>query len=72
LVMIAPAILFLAFFWLLPESPVWLASKGKTDEARDVLQNLRGSKYDVDPELKEILGVVCENQDTQKKTVFCK
>lgn len=72
LVMIAPAILFLAFFWLLPESPVWLASKGKTDEARDVLQNLRGAKYDVDPELKEILGVVCENQDTQKKTVFCK
>ena len=32
------------------------------------LKYFRGSKYDVDPELKEILGVVCENQDTQKKT----
>lgn len=72
LVMIAPALTFLAFYWLLAESPVWLASKGKTDEARDVLQNLRGAKYNVDPELKEILGVVCDNKDTEKKTVLCK
>jgi len=72
LVMIAPAILFLAFYWFLPESPVWLASKGRTEEATNVLQNIRGAKYCVDHEVKEILDVVNQNQSTEKKSVFCK
>eukprot|EP00088_Acartia_fossae_P060781 TRINITY_DN7286_c0_g1_i8.p1 TRINITY_DN7286_c0_g1~~TRINITY_DN7286_c0_g1_i8.p1 ORF type:complete len:513 (+),score=26.55 TRINITY_DN7286_c0_g1_i8:35-1573(+) len=71
LVMIAPALVFLAFFWLLPESPIWLASRDKTEKAKDVLTYLRGRKYNTDPEMKEIMGILKENDQLQKTKSVC-
>lgn len=47
-----PAILLVAGVRLLPDSPRYLASAGRHDEARDVLEHLRGgSSPEVEAEL---------------------
>ena len=39
--------------FFVPESPKWLAEHGKQSQARRILQKIRGSKTDIEPELKE-------------------
>jgi MFS family permease len=38
-----PAVVYLAALVLVPESPRWLAMRGREEEARDVLEHVRGS-----------------------------
>lgn len=45
----------LVSMFLVPETPRWLVSKGKQEQARKSLQWLRGKKTDVEPELKDII-----------------
>jgi sugar porter (SP) family MFS transporter len=40
-----PSLLFLVTTFFIPESPRWLAIKGRTDEARSVLERLGGRDY---------------------------
>ncbi|CAL4103183.1 unnamed protein product, partial [Meganyctiphanes norvegica] len=47
-----PVSLGLMFF---PDSPRWLAAKGRTEDAKESLQFLRGKFHDVTPELEQIL-----------------
>ena len=53
----------------LPESPVWLMRKGYKDSAQKVLLTLRGNKYDINPEIKELedLVAVCNYENSNSK-----
>jgi SP family arabinose:H+ symporter-like MFS transporter len=52
----APAFLFFVMLFGIPQSPRWLATQHRTDEARSVLKLLRTSKYE--EELKEIVDSI--------------
>jgi len=54
LVSLIPSIIFLLLSPFLPESPVWLIRQGRAEDAKAVLQRLRGPGYDIEPEIKEI------------------
>jgi len=51
-----PAIFFLAMLFGIPRSPRWLAKKGRTDEARDVLRLI--GEQDYEKELQEIVASI--------------
>jgi MFS transporter, SP family, galactose:H+ symporter len=48
-----PGVILMVGMWALPESPRWLAGHGRIDDARTVLQRLRGHA-DVSAELAEL------------------
>ncbi|MGB7750393.1 MAG: sugar porter family MFS transporter [Candidatus Acidiferrales bacterium] len=52
----APAFLFFVMLFGIPQSPRWLATQHRTDEARSVLALLRSSNYE--EELKEIVNSI--------------
>jgi len=62
-----PAIFFLAMLFGIPRSPRWLAKKGRTDEARDVLR-LIGEK-DYESELREIVESI-DAEHHQHDSIF--
>lgn len=63
---IIPAIFLLTFVWM-PESPIYLASKAKAEEAERTLRWFRGARYitdyDVKPELERIQKFVSETAE---------
>ena len=40
LAMSCPTLLFIAYIWIIPESPIWLISKGKDSEAEAILSQV--------------------------------
>lgn len=59
---IVPAVILTTGMMMLPESPKWLASKGRTDDARKVLRKLRQDKAKAEHEL----SLIVNTPDTQK------
>jgi len=51
-----PAVFFLAMLFGIPRSPRWLAKKGRTDEAREVLRLI--GEQDYENELREIVASI--------------
>ena len=54
-----PCAVFILFYWYIPQSPVWLIktgkeAEGKEAECKNVLLRLRGTQYDLEPEVKEL------------------
>ncbi|GLH08902.1 Facilitated trehalose transporter Tret1 [Gryllus bimaculatus] len=54
---VVPLLFVATFFWM-PESPLFLLSKGRADEARRALRWLRGSQFDIQPEFDALLASV--------------
>lgn len=50
-----PSIIMFIGFLKLPESPRWLASKGKIEQATEILYSIRETDEQADQEMKEIL-----------------
>ena len=65
-----PAVLFGVGMLLLPESPRWLALKGRTDAARAVLTRLRGRTRSaaVDAELAEMTAGAADGKRADRKS----
>ncbi|WP_327092650.1 sugar porter family MFS transporter [Nonomuraea sp. NBC_01738] len=51
---VIPAVLYLVFASIIPESPRYLVAVGRMDEAREVLTKVEGPGVDLDAELAEI------------------
>ena len=44
---------------------MWLMKNGYTDKAKKVLVSLRGSKYNLTPEIKELETLVTKKEDSK-------
>ena len=64
----APALLFLFLLFGIPRSPRWLATKGRLEEARNVLE-MTGSRYP-DTELQEIVESISLEKSQASEPVF--
>ncbi|KAL0103623.1 hypothetical protein PUN28_017716 [Cardiocondyla obscurior] len=63
---IGPAILSFALIRVIPETPAWLASKGRIDEARDALMWLRGPGLDVNEEYQELCEMNVQRKEKKE------
>lgn len=59
---VVPSIGLVIGMWWLPDSPRWLISKSKIDEARQILWRARTTS-DVDPEIKDIQHSMAEQDE---------
>ncbi|WP_031159595.1 sugar porter family MFS transporter [Streptosporangium roseum] len=55
---LVPALLYLLFSTIIPESPRFLIAVGKTDQARQVLREVEGEKVDLDARVTEIYNLL--------------
>jgi sugar porter (SP) family MFS transporter len=60
-----PAVILLVSMFWLPETPRWLASKHRMDDARRALERVRPSGADLDGELKGIEGVTRKTEGSE-------
>ncbi|XP_060558966.1 organic cation transporter protein-like [Ruditapes philippinarum] len=64
-----PAVLFVFYWWLMPESPRWLLSKGRVKEAEQILRN--AARWNKTTLPNDIFGEMIED-DVDKESSFWK
>jgi MFS transporter, SP family, xylose:H+ symportor len=69
-VMTAPSVAFFLMLFLTPQSPRWLLAKGRTDEARQVLQICGTDGGSVEEEISEIQASLDVAHHTLKEPFF--
>ncbi|GIH90706.1 sugar porter family MFS transporter [Planobispora siamensis] len=62
---LVPALLYLLFSTIIPESPRFLVAAGRTDQARKVLAEVEGGNVDLDTRLAEIRDSVYSEHRTR-------
>ncbi len=70
-VMAAPSVVFFVLLFWTPQSPRWLQAKGRTEEARAVLQQCGTDTDDVEGQLKEIQASLDLEHHTLEEPFFC-
>jgi len=63
-----PALLFLVLLFTIPQSPRWLVTQNRVDEARDVLQSIGSS--DPDAELRDIVSSIHLERTEKSEPLF--
>ncbi len=63
-----PAAFFLAMLYSIPRSPRWLVSKGRTPEARRVLEMI--GETDIETELADMQATLAQNQTLSAEPLF--
>lgn len=66
-----PAFLFLVALFVNPESPRWLVTKNRIEEARKLFVKLVGSEEAADEELKVVQQAIDDERTAGKERLFC-
>jgi SP family xylose:H+ symportor-like MFS transporter len=71
-VMAAPSVAFFFMLFLTPQSPRWLLAKGRTDEARQVLQICGTDGGSIEDEVREIQTSLDVAHHALEEPLFCR
>ena len=62
-----PAAILLLSMFFLPETPRWLASQDRTEDARRSLQRVRTGDADIDAEMDDISRITCDTRKARTR-----
>ena len=71
-IMALPSLAFFLLIFLTPQSPRWLVSRGRLDEAKEVMQRCGADTENVDDEIREIQHSMDLAHHTLREPFYCR